>query len=118
MKSTRYAAVPQSAAEDGHFSPGARRTGDADGDADGEGSGSGSGSWLWYERAKRALYLSSLAMLTLVMGFCLGRNHDHLRMGGGGHSAGKTGAGGGLLPAQAFLPESTFFGGGTSIFCR
>lgn len=118
---TRYAAVPQSVAEDIHtYAPGAPKGIQAghSGDEE-EGAGVEGRASVWYERAKRALYLSSLTMLTLVMGFCLGRNHDHLAMGGGGggHSSqaaasmtgGKTAANGGLLPPQAFLPDSTFF---------
>lgn len=76
----------------------------------------------WLERVKKTLYLSSLVMLTLVVGYCLGRNHEQMKMNasGGGHSAettttttatGKTSAGGsGLMSPQDFLPESEYFG--------
>lgn len=125
MKSTtRYAAVPQSTAEDIHYAPSAtRRVGASRDEEEGDGSGCSS---LWCERAKKALYLSSLVALALVMGFCLGRNHEHLTVGGGGHRSSQatpmTGAKGGLLPPQALIPESMFvftLGGCTDrLFCR
>lgn len=72
----------------------------------------------WYEFAKRALVLVSLLMLGLVLGFCVGRRHPDLKLGGagGGAEAGmdteRPAAAAavdghqGLLPPSAFVPES------------
>lgn len=101
---TAYAALPPSyTAADGDFE-----------DLDLDAPGRQSALRRWFEHARRGLFLSSVAMLLLVMGFCLGRSHEHRVRGGGGSSESMaeailgTGGNGGLLPPQAFVPESMF----------
>lgn len=60
----------------------------------------------WYERARQALFTSSLVTMTLILGFCLGREHEHRGIGGVG-SGMSTGGANGLLSPQAFVPEGT-----------
>lgn len=100
---TAYAALPPSyAAAHGDFE---------DLDLDAPGRVQGGALRRWFEHARRGLFLSSVAMLLLVMGFCLGRSHEHRVRGGGGSAESMAaailgaGAGGGLLPQQAFVPE-------------
>lgn len=104
---TAYAALPPSyAAAHGDFE---------DLDLDAPGRVQGGALRRWFEHARRGLFLSSVAMLLLVMGFCLGRSHEHRVRGGGGSAESMAaailgaGAGGGLLPQQAFVPESMSF---------
>lgn len=59
-----------------------------------------------YELVKRTLVLVSLTMFGLVMGFCVGRKHPEMAMGGGG--SGPSEHSDGLLPPSAFVPEGEF----------
>ncbi|KAF3768853.1 hypothetical protein M406DRAFT_327269 [Cryphonectria parasitica EP155] len=59
-----------------------------------------------YEGVKNVLYLVLLLLLAIVLGFCVGRKHPQMNMGGGvglGSSGGRLDNG--LLPAQAFVAE-------------
>lgn len=102
MGHTEYTAVPVEDRPGAEYALGAE-----DGGAGGDRRRPSS----WCERAKQALYISSLLLLTLILGFCLGRKHEHASMGGGGGSGMSAGsAANGLLPPQAFVPESTCYG--------
>lgn len=112
MGQAKYAAVPQAATEDGSGveedavdAAGLDRTRRSS-------SSSSSSSPSRYELAKKALFYASVAILALVLGFCLGREHEHRRMAASPSPAtsalpGSVGGNKGLLSPQALIPEGT-----------